>query len=228
MTSWKWCGPRDPARLGARQGRRDGHRSGRAAERRDVHPDGRVQGIRARDCALDDQQRPGRRAIRRSADAAQWHPDPRHLQPPVRRLRRRPVHRPRGLHRQGPGPPRADPRHEPPRRLRASLPPGRHRKRRTATAPKASRSSSSPWTTWPGSPSTWESPSISSDVPPRADPSRFPRRPERTIPHSKAKAPWGPWLAGCGGPEGNRTPDLFHAKEARSRCATGPSLTREL
>src|SRR6478672_11940144 len=25
-----------------------------------------------------------------------------------------------------------------------------------------------------------------------------------------------------GGPEGNRTPDLFHAKEARSRCATGP------
>src|SRR5438445_367478 len=36
------------------------------------------------------------------------------------------------------------------------------------------------------------------------------------------KGPAGPSLLRLGGPEGNRTPDLFHAKEARSRCATGP------
>ncbi len=29
-----------------------------------------------------------------------------------------------------------------------------------------------------------------------------------------------------GGAEGNRTPDLFHAKEARSRCATAPRVKR--
>jgi hypothetical protein len=40
--------------------------------------------------------------------------------------------------------------------------------------------------------------------------------------HSKKEGPEGPSVNCFGGPEGNRTPDLFHAKEARSRCATGP------
>src|SRR6185369_2883641 len=51
------------------------------------------------------------------------------------------------------------------------------------------------------------------------------RRLSRLRRHPKKNAPKGVHLVASGGPEGNRTPDLFHAKEARSRCATAPKDT---